>query len=76
MSRHVDIARAWKDEEYRRSLSDAERAQLPSNPAGFAELTDAALGSIQGGWCPSTIDEFYCNGSTAGMYCSTATMGC
>jgi mersacidin/lichenicidin family type 2 lantibiotic len=49
MSQHVDIARAWKDEEYRRSLSDGERAQLPTNPAGLIELTDDDLDSIAGG---------------------------
>jgi mersacidin/lichenicidin family type 2 lantibiotic len=36
---HVNIIRAWKDEEYRSSLSDAERALLPDNPAGLIELT-------------------------------------
>ena len=28
------IIRAWKDESFRRSLSDAELAQLPAHPAG------------------------------------------
>jgi mersacidin/lichenicidin family type 2 lantibiotic len=50
MSRHVDIARAWKDEEYRRSLSDAERAQLPPHPAGLIELTENDLEAIAGGY--------------------------
>jgi len=26
--------RAWKDEDFRLSLSEAERASLPQNPAG------------------------------------------
>jgi mersacidin/lichenicidin family type 2 lantibiotic len=43
------IIRAWKDEEYRRNLSEAERAALPENPAGLIELTDAQLGAVQGG---------------------------
>jgi mersacidin/lichenicidin family type 2 lantibiotic len=29
-----DIIRAWKDAAYRDSLSAAERAALPDNPAG------------------------------------------
>jgi len=33
------IIRAWKDESFRRSLSDAELAQLPAHPAGLIELT-------------------------------------
>lgn len=46
-----DIIRAWKDEEFRNSLSEAERQSLPSNPAGLLELTDEALDSVGGGSC-------------------------
>ena len=46
---HLDIIRAWKDEEYRLSLSAAERAQLPTHPAGFIALTDANLEVVAGG---------------------------
>jgi mersacidin/lichenicidin family type 2 lantibiotic len=43
------IIRAWKDQEYRRSLSNAERAVLPAHPAGTVEdLTDAELGAVVG----------------------------
>ncbi len=45
----LDIARAWKDEAYRQSLSSEELALLPENPAGELELNDAELGSVQGG---------------------------
>ena len=45
----IDIIRAWKDEEYRSGLSDAERARLPANPAGIIELSDADLGAVAGG---------------------------
>ena len=41
--------RAWKDEEFRLSLSDAERASLPQNPAGPIELSDTELGAVGGG---------------------------
>jgi mersacidin/lichenicidin family type 2 lantibiotic len=44
-----DVVRAWKDKKYRLSLSEAERAQLPTNPAGTVELTDADLGKVGGG---------------------------
>lgn len=44
-----DVIRAWKDEEYRASLSEAERAQLPENPAGLTELSDSALDTASGG---------------------------
>jgi mersacidin/lichenicidin family type 2 lantibiotic len=42
------IVRAWKDAEYRKSLSAAERAQLPINPAGLVELSDAQLNEVTG----------------------------
>ena len=48
-----NIIRAWKDENYRRSLSEAERAALPENPAGrvdLDELTAAELAGIDGGY--------------------------
>lgn len=45
----LDIVRAWKDEEYCDSLSDAQRALLPDNPAGVIELTDAQLAAAGGG---------------------------
>lgn len=45
----VDIIRAWKDEEYRQSLTDAERSALPPNPAGIMELSDAELTGVAGG---------------------------
>ena len=48
MSRR-DIIRAWKDEEYRESLSEAERALLPENPAGIIELSDTDLDVLAGG---------------------------
>jgi mersacidin/lichenicidin family type 2 lantibiotic len=40
---HRDIIRAWKDAEFRSSLSEAERAMLPSHPAGSIELADPEL---------------------------------
>ncbi|MTD53754.1 mersacidin/lichenicidin family type 2 lantibiotic [Amycolatopsis pithecellobii] len=40
--------RAWEDAEYRGSLSSAELAALPPNPAGAIELTDAELGEVLG----------------------------
>ena len=44
-----DIIRAWKDEDYRLSLSEAERAQLPDHPAGLVELTEKELSPVVGG---------------------------
>jgi mersacidin/lichenicidin family type 2 lantibiotic len=43
------IIRAWKDVEYRLSLSEVERAQLPDHPAGLVELTEQELSPVGGG---------------------------
>jgi mersacidin/lichenicidin family type 2 lantibiotic len=37
------IVRAWKDEDYRLSLSADEQKALPANPAGSVELLQADL---------------------------------
>jgi len=42
-----DIARAWKDETYRQTLSDEQLEMLPANPAG--ELNDAEMVAVCGG---------------------------
>jgi mersacidin/lichenicidin family type 2 lantibiotic len=44
-----DIIRAWKDRNYRESLSQEQRSQLPENPAGVVELSDEVLENIAGG---------------------------
>jgi mersacidin/lichenicidin family type 2 lantibiotic len=43
-----DIARAWKDESYRNSLSSEEQALLPANPAGELELSESELEAVTG----------------------------
>ena len=45
----IDTIRAWKDEAYRRSLSEAELAKLPQNPAGLIELSDNEMELVAGG---------------------------
>jgi len=46
----IDIIRAWKDEDYRNSLSEEQRSQLPENPAGMIELSDTDLEAYAGGY--------------------------
>jgi mersacidin/lichenicidin family type 2 lantibiotic len=54
------IKRAWKDDEYRMSLSEAERAKLPVNPAGTVELSLRQLAQTAGGRQPlSTTNSCY-----------------
>jgi mersacidin/lichenicidin family type 2 lantibiotic len=44
----VNIIRAWKDAEYFASLTDAEKALVPENPAGEVDLA-MDLGGVVGG---------------------------
>jgi mersacidin/lichenicidin family type 2 lantibiotic len=46
------IIRAWKDPAYRNTLSAAELAALPANPAGAIEIQNSDLGTIAGGRPP------------------------
>lgn len=59
----VDIIRAWKDEEYRDSLSEEERAALPAHPAGVIELSDLELGHVAGGFDSEGLLTLGCCGS-------------
>ncbi|HEY0606441.1 MAG TPA: mersacidin/lichenicidin family type 2 lantibiotic [Herpetosiphonaceae bacterium] len=55
---NVEIIRAWKDEEFRSSLSAAQLAMLPAHPAGMIEVSDAVFGNA--GDC-DTWDEMACS---------------
>jgi mersacidin/lichenicidin family type 2 lantibiotic len=46
----VNIIRAWKDEEYRQSLTEEELAALPENPAGLVEQAESVLRQAEGGY--------------------------
>jgi len=63
----LDIIRAWKDEEYRLSLTEAERAALPKHPAGLVELNGAEIEGAAGGKPPP---------QTAGCVPKTHTLLC
>jgi mersacidin/lichenicidin family type 2 lantibiotic len=59
----IDIIRAWKDEEYRLSLTEAERALLPEHPAGLIELQDDQMMGVVGGQpTPSATTRSFCCG--------------
>lgn len=45
----IDIIWAWKDVEYRSTLSAAERAALPHHPAGLVEVPEEELAAVAGG---------------------------
>lgn len=54
MNKKVDIARALKDKDYYESLSEAEKALVPSHPAGSVELSDEDLAAASGGLIEQT----------------------
>jgi mersacidin/lichenicidin family type 2 lantibiotic len=66
---HKKTIRAWKDEDFRLSLSEAEIERLPGNPAGPVELTDEQLGVVAGG---ATI---WLSTACCSMGCKTAHCG-
>jgi len=45
----LDVVRAWKDDQYRRSLEGPELGALPANPAGMIDLSEIELGAVAGG---------------------------
>jgi mersacidin/lichenicidin family type 2 lantibiotic len=58
------IIRAWKDLEYRLSLTEAERALLPDHPAGVLAVPEAELHTVA-----AASGEGTCGG---GSPCGTA----
>ena len=52
MQKKIDINRALRDEDYLASLSEAERALVPVNPAGIVEISDEDLAGAVGGLPP------------------------
>ncbi|MBD2249946.1 mersacidin/lichenicidin family type 2 lantibiotic [Nostoc parmelioides] len=63
---NFDIIRAWKDEDYRNSLSDEQRSQLPENPVGMIELPNEVTQTLAGGKFSKGI---ICKGWTYGRVC-------
>jgi len=50
-----NVIRAWKDPNYRKSLTAAEQSALPVNPAGVIELTDEELAGVSAGLVKPTL---------------------
>ena len=67
MSRNK-IIRAWKNEAYRNSLSESERALLPEHPAGQMDLSESGLAAVSGGDLGT-----YGTYTSLGYRCFTAT---
>jgi len=57
------IVRAWKDEDYRSSLSQSERSLMPGNPVGQVELSESDLHHVTGGFFVATRPVVLCGTS-------------
>jgi mersacidin/lichenicidin family type 2 lantibiotic len=72
MKRNFDVIRAWKDSEYRATLSAEQLEEIPSNPAGDAlsemdlELIKGSAAADSGGYICSVSAE--CWGFSCGTY--------
>ncbi|HEX6288901.1 MAG TPA: mersacidin/lichenicidin family type 2 lantibiotic [Herpetosiphonaceae bacterium] len=42
----INVIRAWKDEDYRMSLSEEQLGLLPASPVGTIDLSDEDLDAI------------------------------
>ncbi len=65
----AEIIRAWKDEEYRNSLTPEQLKSMPEHPLGLIELEDvesvsgnSSRGTCGGNTCPSNYGT--CGAST------------
>jgi mersacidin/lichenicidin family type 2 lantibiotic len=78
------IARAWRDDEFRASLSAEALASLPDSPIGEIELHDDDLNEVLGG---SGLSELtiavsvavtveWCISAASGGTCAVQTQGC
>jgi mersacidin/lichenicidin family type 2 lantibiotic len=77
---HKAAIRAWKDPEYRLSLTEAERAALPASPAGMKELSDADLTDATGGATSTFLTfcrtEYTCQPATCCNSLCSVSVGC
>jgi len=66
---YEQIIHAWKNLEYRLSLSDAEGTLLPDHPAGLTELTAQDMEPVLGGGV--YYSDCYCTdgNATCQWYC-------
>jgi mersacidin/lichenicidin family type 2 lantibiotic len=68
---NINIIRAWKDAEYRKSLSAEELAMLPENPAGEVVLKDEDLASMIGAGGPHSacVVLTFCQSAVVSCHC-------
>ncbi|HKV38880.1 MAG TPA: mersacidin/lichenicidin family type 2 lantibiotic [Blastocatellia bacterium] len=73
---HNDVIRAWKDAEYRASLSNHRRAALPANPAGPTDLSDEDLAGVVGGSDTATLTWITFTQTITVTVCPSVVISC
>lgn len=73
----MNKVRAWKDPEYRSTLTAQELSELEPNPAGLVELGTDEMDSVAGGttWACATITLTITVCSPTGTLCGSCSMG-
>lgn len=75
--RPSEIVRAWKDPEFRASLSHEQQEALPRHPSGVIEIPDQVLAHTAGGATETLWSLGCCDGLTldpvSGACCPTAS---
>jgi len=59
--RKIDLARAFRDEDYYLSLSEAERASLPAHPAALVEVREDELRAVTGATTEACTTSGFCS---------------
>lgn len=73
------IIRAWKDADFRSSLTAGELAALPPSPAGAVALDEVDLDQVGGAsptWYIVVLSLGCCDGMTGSMACPSGTPNC
>lgn len=76
----MDAIKAWKDVDYRDSLSDDEMTAVPTHPGGLVSLDLGDLSVFAGGTLTTSacinITVYVCTQRTACGTCAIATICC
>jgi len=57
----IDLARAFRDEDYYLGLSESERASLPDHPAALIEVREDELRAVAGATTEACTTSGYCS---------------
>lgn len=75
MMKMDDVIRAWKDADFRESLSPEQKAALPDHPAGaLAAMSPEELAQVSGGtWTVITTSSWVCGVIATVTFCNELT---